>query len=232
MEQLPIYINIAFGLIVLLTLLLFHKAANFSKTAIFLLTAWLVLQMVVALSGFYTFTDTTPPRVILLILPPILLIVALFFLKSGRMFIDSLNVRLLTLIHMLRVPVELILLVLYIHKFVPQEMTFEGRNFDVICGLTAPLIYYFGFIRKSISWKMLLIWNIVCLILLINIVSTAILSAPSPFQRFGIQQPNIAVLYFPFVWLPAFIVPVVLFSHLVSIRKLIRHKKGIYDKSS
>lgn len=24
-------------------------------------------------------------------------------------------------------------------------MTFEGRNFDILSGLSAPLVYYFGF---------------------------------------------------------------------------------------
>ena len=56
----------------------------------------------------------------------------------------------------------------------------------------------------------------------INIVVNAILSAPFTFQQFAFDQPNVAVLYFPFVWLPCFIVPVVLFSHLVLIRQLLK----------
>jgi hypothetical protein len=34
------------------------------------------------------------------------------------------------------------------------------------------------------------------------------------------DQPNIAILYFPFVWLPSVVVPGVLLAHLVSLRKL------------
>jgi len=34
------------------------------------------------------------------------------------------------------------------------------------------------------------------------------------------DQPNIAVLYFPFSWLPTYVVPVVLFCHLAALRKL------------
>jgi hypothetical protein len=71
----------------------------------------------------------------------------------------------------------------------------------------------------------LLAWNFACLLLLANIVLTAILSAPFDFQKFGFDQPNIALFYFPFIWLPCFIVPVALFAHLVSIRKLISTKK-------
>jgi hypothetical protein len=38
---------------------------------------------------------------------------------------------------------------------------------------------------------------------------------------FAFDQPNIAVLYFPFNWLPSCIVPLVLLSHLAAIRQLL-----------
>ena len=47
--------------------------------------------------------------------------------------------------------------------------------------------------------------------LLANIVIIAVLSFPSPIQQFGFEQPNIGLAYFPFIWLPAIIVPIVLF---------------------
>ena len=50
----------------------------------------------------------------------------------------------------------------------------------------------------------------------------SILFGVTPFQQFGFDQPNIAMLYSPFVWLPCFIVPTVLFSHLVCIRKYLK----------
>jgi glycerol-3-phosphate acyltransferase PlsY len=58
--------------------------------------------------------------------------------------------------------------------------------------------------------------------LLLNIVVNAVLSLPYPFQQFAFDQPNVAVLYFPFTWLPCFIVVIVLYSHLAAIRKLLK----------
>lgn len=101
-------------------------------------------------------------------------------------------------------------------------MTFEGSNFDMLSGLSAPVIYYFGYIKKNLNKRIILIWNVICLGLLINIVITAILSSPFPFQQFAFDQPNIAVLYFPFIWLPCCIVPLVLLSHLAAIRQLLK----------
>jgi hypothetical protein len=103
-------------------------------------------------------------------------------------------------------------------------MTFEGRNFDILAGLTAPVVAYFGFVKSRLSNRFMVMWNVISLLLLLNIVINAILSAPFRFQQFAFDQPNIAVMYFPFVWLPCFIVPVVLFSHLVLIKRLLKDR--------
>lgn len=226
MEDLPIYISIVFGLTTILTVFIFYKAANNSNLTLLILPAWLAIQAFIGLSGFYTITDAVPPRFLLMVLPPFLFIALLFTTSKGRHYIDSLNPQILTLLHIVRVPVELVLFWLCLNKTVPELMTFEGRNFDILSGLTAPLVYYFGFVRKILNSKMILLWNFICLGLLINIVVNAVLSAPFPFQQFAFDQPNIAVLYFPFNWLPCCVVPLVLLSHLASIRQLIRKNKS------
>lgn len=137
---------------------------------------------------------------------------------------DSFPLKYLTLIHVVRVPVELVLYFLFVYKAVPELMTFEGRNFDILAGLTAPFIYYFGFVRQKLNRSFLIIWNLLSLALLMNIVINALLSTPSPIQQFAFDQPNRAILYFPFSLLPTFIVPLVLFSHLVAFRQLIKNK--------
>ena len=160
MENLPIYISILFGLITLLTVGLFYKATNRSILSLVILLTWLVIQAVIALTNFYTVTDTIPPRFLLLVLPPILFIILLFATNKGRIFIDSLDIKALTLLHIVRVPVEIVLFWLFIYKMIPELMTFEGRNFDIISGISAPLIYYFGFVQKRLSNKIIIIWNV------------------------------------------------------------------------
>ena len=225
-NHLPVYISLLFIFITILTIVFFIGAVkenhSTKKTAFVLITiiVWLALQAVLSLNYFYTVTNTTPPRFFLATAPPLLVILILFITKRGRRFIDSLSPQILTQLHVVRIFVELILLWLSLYKLIPRLMTFEGRNFDILAGLSAPLITHFGFVKKSLSKKFLVGWNIVCLLLLLNIVINAILSAPFPFQQFAFDRPNIAILYFPFIWLPCFIVPVVLFSHLVLIRQL------------
>jgi hypothetical protein len=224
MHNLPLYIGFVFVLTVFLTVLIFYIATKKSTATLIILLAWLILQAIISLTTFYTVGSNVPQRSALLILPPIILIIILFTTPKGKKYIDSLNIRTLTILHTIRLPIEIVLFWLFLQKVVPQIMTFEGRNFDVVSGLTAPIIFYIGFYAMKIGRISILFWNFFCLGLLINIVIIAILSAPFPFQKFAFDQPNIAMLYFPYVWLPCFLVPIVLFSHLASIRQLLKKK--------
>jgi hypothetical protein len=223
MENVAYYVHVVFIITTLITIYFFYKAAHQSKTVLTIITGWLIIQSIISLNGFYTITNTIPPRFLLAIAPPLLFILILFATARGRSFIDRLDIKALTLLHIVRILVELVLWWLFVQKTIPQIMTFEGRNPDILSGITVPVVYYFAFVRKKISNKVVLVWNIVCLLLLFNIVTTAILAAPTPFQQLAFDQPNIAVLYFPFIWLPCCIVPLVFFAHLVAIRRLVIH---------
>jgi hypothetical protein len=195
------------------------------------LFGWLALQAFVAASGFYTKTDGLPPRCVLLFWPPVMLIAGLFCLRAGRNYLERLDLRVLTLLQTLRIFTALVLYWLYTHKTVPALLTFKGRNFDLVVGLTAPVIYYFGFVNKTPNKRILMLWNLLGLGLLINLVVNAILSGPFPFQQFGFEQPNIAFLYFPFVWMPCCLVPVFLLAHLASLRQLLVERTNIITNS-
>ncbi|MDB5229070.1 MAG: putative transrane protein of unknown function [Bacteroidota bacterium] len=231
-QNLPDYVSIVFELTTLVTLILFYFAmrnASINKPVykanivLILLNVWLILQSILALKNFYnTKTQVFPPKFILAVFPALLTIIILFATKKGRIFIHSLPLDRITYINTVRIPVELVLYWLALHKAVPELMTFAGRNFDILAGITAPFVAYFAFRKNKLPVVFLLIWNFIALALLLNIIKDAILSAPFSFQRYAFDQPNIAVLNFPFSWLPSFIVPVIFFGHLVSITQLIK----------
>jgi hypothetical protein len=234
-DNLPTYIFLTFGLTTVATLLLFiwtvrnsnSELARKNSRPIFSgLTIWLTVQAVFTLNNIYNSdTNSFPPKIMLIgILPAILTIVLLFLSAKGRQFIDSLPLKNLAYLNIVRIPVEIVLFWLFLNKAIPELMTFEGRNFDILAGISAPIIAYFGLTKSKLNRQTILIWNFICLGLLINIVVNALFSAPSPIQKFAFEQPNIAILNFPFSWLPTFIVPIVLFGHLTSIRQLFNHK--------
>jgi hypothetical protein len=238
-KDLPIYISVIFASTVLLCLLLCYsllRDVSKSKAKIVLLTLfiWVILQAILSLAGiYYSDTSSIPPKIVLFgILPPMLFTIFIFLSPKGRKVMNHFSIEKLTLFHSIRIPVEIVLFLLFTHKVVPELMTFEGRNFDILAGLTAPLIMFF--IQKKNKFRIIaiLLWNLISLSLLLNIVINAFLSSPSPFQIFAFDQPNIAILYFPFSLLPTFIVPAVLFVHLTSFRLLFKLRKdGNYSRT-
>lgn len=219
---LPDSLYLLFGGTTLLTFVFFSRAiSSRRKNLVACCIGWLAIQSGVSLTGFYTVTNTLPPRFLLLVAPPVILLLLGFTVAGGKRIVGAFDVRWLTLLHIVRIPVELCLYQLYLHGQIPELMTFEGRNFDILSGLTAPLIWYFGYVKPTLPARLLIAWNVACLGLLLHIVISAVLSVQTPFQQFAFGQPNVAVLHFPFVWLPCFIVPVVLFAHLACLKKLL-----------
>ncbi len=223
MGHLPFYVSLLFELTVAVTIYLFYRAAHASKTFLVIVTSWVVIQVILGLSGFYHLSKDVPPKLPLLVGPPTALIIILFLIKKGRLFIDRLSIANLTLIHSVALLVETVLYFLFVYKYVPKAMTFEGSNFDILSGITAPIIFYFGFVKKQLNRTVLIAWNLLCLLLVINASRVAVLSMPNP-GLIGAGQPDIALGLFPYILLPAVIVPIVLFSHLASIRNLILQK--------
>lgn len=192
-----------------------------SKRFLLASVVWAAVLGLLAYNHFFQHLTAKPPRFILIIGPPLFLILGLLITKQGRSWIRQLPLSVLMLLHTIRIPVELTLYGLYLHQQIPRLMTFEGRNFDILAGLTAPILTYLVFYRRYLSAYWLLLWNVLSLGLVLNIVGHAILSSPLPFQQMAFEQPNVAVLKAPYVWLPGVIVPIVLFCHAVVIQRLV-----------
>ncbi|WP_128914266.1 MULTISPECIES: hypothetical protein [Acidobacteriaceae] len=198
---------------------MFGKAVRGSKPAIVLSLVWMVLQSVIAVSGFYLITSTIPPHFIFVVAPPILLIAGLFLTGAGRRFVDRMDLKWCILVHTIRIFVEATLYWLFLYKQVPALMTFEAGNLDILAGVTVPFVWW-AFSAGKMGRRGLFIWNALCLLSVLNALGRAMLSAPFRFQRFAFDQPTVAILHFPFVLLPAFIVPAVLLCHFAVFRKL------------
>ena len=227
-EQVPAYVSIVFLITSFLTFGIFAYAVKsvgirhlWSRVLLFLIPFWMLFQAVMSLGGFYLPTDIVPPRLpVFAVLPAVILIVVIFV--AGRHFIAELPLFPLTVIHAIRIPVELTLAALFEQGLIPREMTFHGWNYDIISGILAIVVSVFAFRGDGTNRKLLVGFNVIGLILLANVVTIAILAVQSPIQKLAFDHPNRGVLYFPYIWLPAMIVPVVLFCHLASLYKLLK----------
>ncbi len=221
-DDLPDYISWMFISITLATLyILYYIIKSVDKQtgfiAFLLSVVWLTVIGKLAQDNYFMDFNSVIPRFMFAFPPMLIAIIGFFLVKNSRTYIAKMPIELLTYLSIIRIPVELVLWWLMLHGKIPELMTFEGRNLDVIAGITAPVVAYFCFTRKVWNIKVALVWNYLGIVLLLNIIINALLSAPLPFQQFAFDQPNIGLLHFPFIWLPAFVAPVVLFSHLANI---------------
>ena len=220
MSTVPLYLNALFLLTVLVAFAGFALVVRGNRFVLGLSLAWMGLQSAVALSGFYLQTDTIPPRFFLAPMPAFILVALAFLTPQGRRFVDTMSLKWSVLLHSVRVLVEINLYLLFLYKQVPALLTFESGNLDILIGLSAPLVWW-AFTTRRIQRRGLLVWNSLALISVLNALVRAVLSAPFRFQQFAFNQPTIAILRFPFILLPAFIVPAVIFTHLSIFRKLL-----------
>ena len=183
------------------------------------LVAWAAFVSVWSASGKMSDFSIFPFNLMPVILIPA--IVAFFFISSKNFgevlqHIPSAN---LIRLQSFRFFVEIFLWMLFIAELLPEQMTFEGRNWDILAGFTAPIIAVMAS-KGRISRTGIVIWNVVCLALLINIVTIAILSTPTPWRVFMNEPANYIVAYFPISWLPGFLVPLAYYLHFMSLRQM------------
>ncbi|MFN0178354.1 MAG: hypothetical protein ACKVZ0_06105 [Gemmatimonadales bacterium] len=121
-----------------------------------------------------------------------------------------------------RVVVEVLMHRAYVEGLMPVQMSYQGRNFDIVSGATAAVLGLVLLVRGAPRW-VLLGWNLLGLGLLINVLVIPMLSAPGPFRRFLNEPSNVGVTAFPWVWLPAVMVLAALLGHLLLFRRLAGH---------
>jgi len=207
----------SFLITALLFLLFFFLGTGRNKRVLLISIIWLILISSLSQTGFFQNTNTIPPRFLIVLIGNISFIAFLY----SRLKAVALEHRYAMLVHSLRIPVEITLYFLFLQKQVPEIMTFNGLNFDIIIGISALIFFILSQLFKvNLGKKTLLTWNTIGLLFLMNIVVIAILSAPLPIQQLSFQQPNIAVLSFPYILLPSFIVPIVILTHIISIKQL------------
>jgi hypothetical protein len=163
--------------------------------------------------------DMFPLNVMPILAVPFITILIITFSKTFKEIIIHIPQQNIIRLQSFRIFVEILLWALFITNLAPIQMTFEGLNFDILSGISAPVIAYL-ISKRSISKTGIVIWNLVCLGLLINIVTVAIISMPTPLRIFMNDPSNTIVTQFPISFLPGLLVPFAYSLHFFSLRQL------------
>jgi len=180
---------------------------------------WMGVTLALGDRGTFQHWDATPPPFALLVAAIIALAVAIAFSPLGAR-LARLPLWTLVAAQAFRLPLEIAMHALVGRGLMPEQMSYTGRNFDVLTGASAIVVA--GLVAMGAGGRRLVAaWNIGGFLLLTNILVVAILSTPR-FAAFGPDRLNVFVTYAPFVWLPAVLVLAALAGHLIVFRALTR----------
>lgn len=206
---------------IILTLLVIYGiyAATQSR---YVTAVYLILMLTTGLLSLSGLLQLFPPLLIACIVVSATVTILLY---KKHIKGQPVNEYYLLAIHSLRLPLELVLYRLYIAGKIPVLMTFEGWNYDIIMGISALFLLLYQSLRGSTGRLTVIVWNACGILLLTIVVAIAIFSSPLPIQQLAFEQPNIAVLEFPFCMLPVIVVPVVYLAHSIQLGQAIQ-KRG------
>jgi len=188
--------------------------------------AWMITVLLVAASGVLLHFDWRPPPIAFLLAASFGVAAWIGFSTLGRQLAVGIPLAALVGFQAFRWPLELIMHRGFQQGFVPIQMTYAGRNFDIVTGVTAALLGA-ALARVRVPRMVVLLWNVIGLVLLANVLTIAVLSMPM-LRRFGPDRMNVWVAVPPFVWLPTVLVVAALAGHIIIFRRLFG-QSGIAD---
>jgi hypothetical protein len=196
------------------------RAVQGVRVAGIALGGWLALTGALAAGGVFDDFQALPPRILLAIGLPLAALIALASSRRLALLLAALPPAWPVAAQVFRVAVEIVLWQLAVAGVIPELLTFTGRNWDILVGLTAPVVAYACFVRRAWPARVAVWWNWAGIAILLNVVVHAQLSAPTPWRVFETDPPTTFIADLPYVWLPAFLVPLAWLLHAVSLRQL------------
>jgi hypothetical protein len=157
--------------------------------------------------------------VLAVLLAGFVLSIAFALSRTGRKLATTLPLWLLVGFQAFRLPLELLMHRAYEEGVMPVQMSYSGLNFDIITGATA-LVLGIALAMRHVPLVWVRAWNALGVLLLLNVLSIALLSAPIPIRVFMNEPANVWITRFPFVWLPAILVQAAIIGHVLVIHRL------------
>ena len=196
-----------------------------TNTLVFvILIIWFFIALLAGLSGvLYKLTPPTPQVVIF---GQVLLLIVLFNLsKSLRLWMQSINLKYLIAVHISRL-VGIYFLYLYSLRLLPYDFAVKGGVGDIIVAVSALILVICNFDNRKLNERIYLAWNTIGMLDIIFVVLTA--------ARLSIddRQSMTELFRLPLSILPTFLVPIIIFTHIIIYTRLFRGKPDIYTFGS
>jgi hypothetical protein len=177
------------------------------------LTLWLIFTSLIVVSG-----KLQENHVLVIPFFAFMNIAALLFALSrvGKS-LSALPLTALVGFQAFRLPLELVLHSWSGQGTIPTTMTWTGQNWDILTGVAAVLVAPIAKKSFRATWA----FNILGILLLLNVGRVAILSSPLPFA-WPVQPPLELIFYLPYAWIGSICVAGALAGHVILTRALLK----------
>lgn len=195
------------------------------RTLLISMLLWQVYVFLIGSSGFLA-NFSLPPRMPLLLILPLFLFTGIFLYQSrNKKWITSIPPLWLTAYQSFRIIVETLFVLSIPIGVLHKNVTIQGYNYDMIVGLTAPIIAFIVYRSRKTPRKLLIGWNYFGLGVLACTVFVFITTAFVP-QFYGFEATPLAPDFglYPYVLVPALLMPSAVFIHILSLIQLYKSK--------
>lgn len=110
-------------------------------------------------------------------------------------------------------------------------LTWNGANFDILIGATAPIVAW-AYSSGRIDGRAVRLWSWIGIVMLANVMLRAALTAPGRLHLIDAEVPNRALGAFPFVYLPGFLAPLALVLHVLLLRSVCSEDRAAREAPS
>ncbi|MCH7519182.1 MAG: hypothetical protein IH964_09165 [Candidatus Dadabacteria bacterium] len=183
---------------------------------------WYALAIFAGGSGLTLRMVPPLPQIVLFGL--VVLLLLLYWLsQSFRKWVLSVNIKLLITVHLTRF-VGFYFLFLYSRGQLPYDFAVLGGWGDIIVASAALLVILLASLVGKGGWLIYFIWNFIGLVDILFVVATA--------TRLTIADPQSMseLLKLPLSLLPTFLVPIIIFTHIIIFIRLYRARRAGYIK--
>lgn len=202
-----------------------YLSPSYRIPALLGLVAWVVYGGVLGYTGVVANRSILPPGMFYLLAPIVVFVVFMARSRIGEVVALTLPLWLMIGFESFRLIVELFLHRLWMDGQIPKMLTYQGANYDILIGVSAPFVAWL-LLRQKISNRIALLWNVLGIFMLANVAVRGVLTTPGPLHLIPTEVSNVAISTFPFTYIPGLMVPLALVLHVLSIRAL-RHRMAI-----
>ncbi len=189
----------------------------------------IILQLFIYLvseSGFTISLEFPPKFAIVFIIPSFIFSAIFLYSNRNSNWIKKVSLKQITLFQSFRILVESLFLWSVAKGILHYNVSIEGYNFDMIFGFTALLVYLIIWVLKKENKKLLLYWNYLGVIVLASVIFVFVSTLYLP-QIYGFDKTpmKVSFLEYPFVLVAAFMMPLAVFLHILSIIRINKNPK-------